>query len=68
MTVGTQVKQALANAKSVQANMETFALQTQDEAAKKLYADAAAQIQTVVQGLETRVEQIEQEEPEYRGL
>ncbi|MGO4887616.1 DUF1657 domain-containing protein [Anaerobacillus sp. MEB173] len=66
MTVGTQVKQALANAKSVQANLETFALQTQDEAAKKKYEDAAEQIQAVIDGLESRVQQIEQEEPEFR--
>ncbi len=67
MTVGIQVKQALVNAKSVQANFETFASQTQDEVAKQMYSKAATQIQDVIEGLETRVEQIEQEEPGYRG-
>ncbi|MCL7745839.1 DUF1657 domain-containing protein [Halalkalibacter alkaliphilus] len=66
MTVGTQVRQALANAKSVQANLETFALQTKDETAKEKYAKAATQIQEVIDGLETRMEQIEQEEPSFK--
>lgn len=66
LTVRTQVMQALANAKSVQANFETFSLQTQDEVAKESYAKAAAQIQTIIEGLETRMEKIEQEEPSFR--
>jgi predicted RecB family endonuclease len=66
VTVGTQVRQALANAKSVQANLETFALQTKDEMAKEKYAKAATQIQEVIDGLETRMEQIEQEEPSFK--
>jgi hypothetical protein len=66
VTVGTQVRQALANAKSVQANFETFALQTQDEVAKERYTKAAAQIQDVIEGLEIRMEQIEQEEPSFK--
>jgi hypothetical protein len=66
VTVGTQVRQALANAKSVQANFETFALQTQDDVAKERYTKAAAQIQDVIEGLEIRMEQIEQEEPSFK--
>ncbi|WP_332697356.1 DUF1657 domain-containing protein [Halalkalibacter lacteus] len=66
MTVGTQVRQALANAKSVQANFETFALQTQDEVAKEKYAKAATQIQEIIDGLETRMDMIEQEEPSFK--
>lgn len=65
MTVGAQVLQALATAKSVQANFETFSLQTQDEEAKQMYANAAQQIQTVVDGLENRMDKIKQEEPQY---
>lgn len=65
MTVGTKVLQALATAKSVQANFETFSLQTQDEEAKQMYASAALQIQTVIDGLENRMDKIRQEEPQY---
>lgn len=67
MTVGTQVKQALASLKSAQADFESFALQTQDQAAKQLYANCATTSKVMIQQLEKRVEQIEQEEPEFQG-
>jgi predicted RecB family endonuclease len=66
VTVGTQVRQALATAKSVHANFETFALQTKDVMAKERYAKAAAEIQDIIEGLETRMDQIEQEEPSFK--
>lgn len=67
MTAGTKVKQALASLKSVQADFETFALETQDKEAKRLYADAARQTQEIVRRLEERVSAIEDEEPQYKG-
>ncbi|MBM7572191.1 DUF1657 domain-containing protein [Aquibacillus albus] len=66
MTVVTQVKQTLAGLKSAQASFETFALQTQNKQAKKLYQNAAQQTQTIVNSLEPRVQQIQQEEPQYK--
>ncbi|MCF8563390.1 DUF1657 domain-containing protein [Alicyclobacillus tolerans] len=68
MTVGSQVKQTLAGLKSAQASFEQFALQTQNQQAKQLYTDAASQTQAIVQTLETRVSQLEQEEPQYKGF
>lgn len=64
VTVQTKVQQALATAKGIQANFETFSLQTKDEVAKQEYENAANQLQTVVEGLEVRLKQIEQEEPQ----
>ncbi|WP_100407804.1 DUF1657 domain-containing protein [Bacillus solitudinis] len=66
MTVGTQVRQALTNAKNVQANFETIALQTKGEGAKEKYAKAAGQFQDIIEGLETRMEKLELEEPSYK--
>jgi len=65
MTVGTQVKQALASLKSAQASFETFALATDNQNAKKLYQDAAQQTQTVLDSLEPRLQEILAEEPQY---
>ncbi|SDN74752.1 DUF1657 domain-containing protein [Bacillus sp. OK048] len=65
MTVGTQVKQALAGLKSAQASFETFALATDNQNAKKLYQDAAQQTQTVLDSLEPRLQEIVAEEPQY---
>lgn len=67
MTVYTQVKQTLAGLKSAQANFEQFSLQTQNQAAKQLYQDAANQTGTIVSTLEQRVQQIEQEEPQFKN-
>ncbi|RXT05247.1 DUF1657 domain-containing protein [Ammoniphilus sp. CFH 90114] len=68
MTVSTSVKQTLAGLKGAQANLETFALQTQDKQAKQMYTQAAQQTQTIISSLEQRVQKIEQEEPEYKGF
>lgn len=65
MTVITQVKQTLAGLKSAQASLETFALGTENEQAKQLYQDAAKQTQSVIDSLEPRLQEIEQEEPQY---
>ncbi|SET28277.1 Protein of unknown function [Oceanobacillus limi] len=68
MTVSTQVKQTIAGLKSAQASFEQFALQTQNKQAKKLYENAAQQTQSILQSVEPRVQQIEQEEPQYKGF
>lgn len=68
MTVASQVKQAVAGLKSAQASFEQFALQTQNKQAKQVYEDAAQQTQGIVNNLEQRVQQIEQEEPQYKGF
>lgn len=68
MTVGTQVKQALAGLKSAQASFETFAMQTQNQQAKQLYTDAANKTKEVVDSIEPRIAEIEKEEPQYKGF
>ena len=68
MTVGSQVKQTLAGLKGAVASLEQFALQTQNQKAKQLYTDAATQTQSIVTTLEQRVQEIEQEEPQYKGF
>ncbi|MCW2277995.1 DUF1657 domain-containing protein [Heliophilum fasciatum] len=68
MTVGTQVKQTLAGLKSAQGSFETFALQTNNQQAKDLYTQAAQQTQSIIDSIEPRIAQIEQEEPQYKGF
>ncbi|MBP1932965.1 DUF1657 domain-containing protein [Ammoniphilus resinae] len=68
MTVSQQVKQVVAGLKGAQASLETFALQTQDKQAKQMYTQAAQQTMNVISSLEPRVQQIEKEEPEYKGF
>ena len=68
MTIAQQVKTTLANLKSAQANLESFALATDNQKAKQLYTQAAEQTQQVVQQLQARVAEMEQEEPQYKGF
>lgn len=68
MTVATQVKQAIFSLRSVQASFEQFALQTENQQAKQLYANAAEQTKQILQTVEPRLKEIEQEEPQYRQL
>ncbi|MBX5476162.1 MAG: DUF1657 domain-containing protein [Clostridia bacterium] len=66
MTVGTKVKQTIASLKSAQANLESFALETQNKAAKRLYEECAQQAKAIVEQMESRLKQIQEEEPQYK--
>ena len=66
MTVATQMKQAIAGVQSSAATMKTFALQTEDEAAKKDFQQLAKTFDDALLILQGREEYIEQQEPQYR--
>jgi hypothetical protein len=66
MTVGSDVKTTLAGLKSAQANLETFSLSTENQSAKQLYQTAAQQTQAIIDTLEPRLQEIEQQEPQYK--
>ncbi|SDZ94419.1 Protein of unknown function [Thalassobacillus cyri] len=66
MTVISDVKQTVAGLKSAQANFETFALGTENQQAKQLYEQAAQHTQAIIDSVEPRVTEIEQEEPQYK--
>lgn len=67
MTVSQKVKQCIASLKSANAQLESFALDTQNQAAKQLFQSAASQCRSLVDGLESRLREIEQQEPQYRA-
>lgn len=66
MTVVNDVQTTLAGLKSAQASLETFALSTENQQAKTLYQNAAKQTQTVIDSIEPRLQEIQQEEPQYK--
>ena len=66
MTVGTMMHQTLAGLESAKANMKTFALQTEDKTAKQMFAQYANQLDSICQGLSSRCNYIEQQEPQYK--
>lgn len=68
MTVASDVKTCLANLKSAQASLESFALATQNQEAKNTFTQAAGMTQQVVDQVAARVKQLENEEPQYKGF
>ncbi|GAB6926749.1 DUF1657 domain-containing protein [Paenibacillus sp. JCM 10914] len=68
MTVASDVKTCLSSLKSAQASLEQFALSTENQQAKDMFTSAAQQTQQVVDQVAQRVQQLEQEEPQYKGF
>ncbi|OUM84821.1 MAG: hypothetical protein BAA01_07780 [Bacillus thermozeamaize] len=66
MTVGTKMQQTIASAESVKANLKTFALETQDQQAKQMYNQLAQSMENIISSLQSRMNYMEQEEPQYR--
>lgn len=66
MTVGTMMHQTLASLEGAKANMKTFALQTEDKTAKQMFAQYANQLESICQGMSSRCNYIEQQEPQYK--
>ena len=66
MTVGTQMQQTVASCESVAASLKSFALETNDQNAKQMFQQLADQQQSIVENLNTRLQYIQQEEPQYK--
>jgi hypothetical protein len=67
MTVGTKVHQTLVSCESAVANLKSFALDTENQQAKALYADLAQKMdQQIVQPLKQQCNSLEQQEPQYK--
>ena len=66
MTVGTQMEQAIASALSVSASLKQFALETQDQQAKQLFNSLAQNMDNTVSQLQSRLNYISTEEPQYK--
>jgi len=66
MTVGTKMHQTLASLEAATAEMKTFALETEDKAAKSMFSQFAQQLDSICHGLSGRINYIEQQEPQYK--
>lgn len=66
MTVITNLKQTVAGLKSAQASLEGFTLDTDNQQAKQLYQSTSQQTQLVIDQLNTRLQEVEKEEPQYK--
>ena len=66
MTVGVKLQQTIASAQTVAANLKSFALDTQDQQAKQLFKQLAQSMDNTVLTLESRLNFVMQQEPQYR--
>ncbi len=66
VTVINNIKQTVSGLKSAQANLESFALATDNQQAKQLYQSCAQQTQSIIDTLTPRMNEVEQEEPQYK--
>lgn len=68
MTVASQVKQCLASLKSIEASLNNFAQKSEDEMAKQAFHENCLRTRKVISQIETRVGELELEEPQYKGF
>lgn len=66
MTVGQKMHQTLASLESARADLSSFALDTQDKTAKQAFNTCVSQLDSVVNTLRSRVNYVEQQEPQYK--
>jgi hypothetical protein len=67
MTVASQIKQTLAALKGAEATISTYATHHPNPATKLEFQSCEEKINTIIKGLEKRIQQIEFEEPQYKG-
>jgi len=65
MTVGKKLEQTLANLQSVQADLKSYALETEDAKAQNMFNEFDAQLNNVVDGLMGRLNYVKKQEPQY---
>lgn len=66
MTTGTKLHTTLASLEGAKASLKSFALETEDKTAKQMFAQYAQQLDGICQGLSSRCNYIEQQEPQYK--
>lgn len=68
MTVGSQVKQCMFTLKGIEQGLLNLSARTQEEKAQTIFNEAANTLNEVIMDLNKRVDQLEIEEPQYKGL
>lgn len=66
MTIGNKMHMTLNNLESCVTDMKNFALETNDQNAKKQFSNYAQQLENIAQGFKGRVNYLESQEPQYK--
>jgi hypothetical protein len=67
MTVAANVNQCLSTIKGIEAQLSLFALNFQDETAKQVLHESMLVMEEVKKDLQSRVTELELEEPQYKN-
>ncbi|EHJ00829.1 MULTISPECIES: DUF1657 domain-containing protein [unclassified Clostridium] len=65
MPTGNKLETALASAKGLAADMKTFSLDTDNQEAKQMFNQLANTMENVSQTIQSRLDFVKQEEPQY---
>ncbi|EKN63315.1 hypothetical protein M670_02313 [Schinkia azotoformans MEV2011] len=68
MTVAAQVKQCKFTLQGIEQGLLNLSTRTQEDEARKILNEAKDTLNEVMMDLDKRVEQLEMEEPQYKGL
>ena len=68
MTVGSKVKQTLANLKGIESTLRIYSVQSSNKEETKVYKEALQTAESVISDIENRVKTLEFEEPQYKGI
>ncbi|MFW5999739.1 MAG: DUF1657 domain-containing protein [Halanaerobiaceae bacterium] len=66
MTTGDKLHQTLSSLRGAKADMEAFAMETDNQKAQKLYNQGAQQLEQLVNQVSQRTNNVEKEEPQYK--
>ncbi|MGJ3193063.1 DUF1657 domain-containing protein [Peribacillus frigoritolerans] len=68
MTIASNVKQCVSSLKGVEAGLSSLALRTQDDESKRILHETMMVVNEVRKDVQTRVGELEREEPQYKGF
>ena len=67
MTVGSKVKQTLANLKGIESTLRIYSVQSTNEEEVIIYKQELQTVESVIKDVENRIKELEFEEPQYKG-
>lgn len=67
MTTGTKLEKALAESKGLASDLKTFSLDTNNQEAKQMFNQLSNTMENVSQTIQTRLDFVKQEEPQYNN-
>ncbi len=67
MTVGSNVKQTLANLKGIESTLRIYSIQSSNKEEILAYKKALQTTESVINDIENRIKTLEFEEPQYKG-